>query len=548
MAKGSPQRFGDLRQGQRVGRFNRLKEHIRFSAYRTGAEHPPAQGVIYFSQEDLSSVEVDLRGAKIVLARGPCLPPREELDDYLALPPLGPIVLANVLSAHGASVELPDLLLIRRRRGSTADRVLPRQEWAAHLNGKASPRLTALINELIEDLRPGGNDAVCLSMETAGDIPVALSLTREIRRRFGIPTIIGGRGVVLPEPLMKSCPEAVIVHGEGEIPLLLCLDAIFNRHDLATVPALCWSAGGAIHTTHVMIHDLDVRPTFDLIGAELRGYRCHIELEGSGPIVPYQYSIGCPFLCGYCNTTSRRMYRLRSPAKIVADLTNVVRRYGVMRFHMLSHLLNADSAHLEELLSRLEKANLGIFWSDSCRPAGVSADMLKRMRRAGASVLTWGVDCGSARLARLMKKGVNHDCALAILKASHRAGIRNIVNIIIGMPHETQQDIEETLRFIDRAGRYVHELQLPTYRFDSASLLARNPRSYGLLPGRCGGVDEPDGLCWDKRVAMLPALARRVRRRKPMVLAYDLPGRVARLLTGPTARRARRLWRPVKLR
>ena len=60
-----------------------------------------------------------------------------------------------------------------------------------------------------------------------------------------------------------------------------------------------------------------------------------------------------------------------------------------------------------ELLARLEAAQLNIYLSDSCRPAGLDADLLGRMRRVGASTLTWCVDCGSARLNRLMRTGVS---------------------------------------------------------------------------------------------------------------------------------------------
>ncbi|MBW2526291.1 MAG: B12-binding domain-containing radical SAM protein [Deltaproteobacteria bacterium] len=540
------QRYDDRSAATPVGRFNRLKEHAPF---RDFWEPPPqpAAGVLYFSAADASSIRVDLAGATVILARGPCLPPREENDDYLSMPPLAPILLANVLRAYGARVGIRDLLASSRRPlGRTTALVrqpIRRQEWSRAMNDDPSPRVSKLIEGLLRLLRPAGADGIGLSVETAGDFPLALCLARTIRQRFSVPTIIGGRGVHLPEPLMAESPHAVVVHGEGEVPLVLALDALLHRRPLDRVPSIAFVEEGSVRATRAMIHDLDTRPTFDLAGAPLEGYRGRIEVEGSGPTVPYQYSIGCPFPCGYCNATSRRAYRLRAPDKIVADLAQVVRRSGVQRFHMLSHLLNADRRHLDELLRRLENADLGIYWSDSCRPAGIDEDTLLRMRRVGASVLVWGVDCGSPRLARIMSKGIDHERALHLIKASHRAGIRNIVNIIVGMPRETAQDLEEALRFIERATPYVQEFQLPPYRFHPESLLARNPERYGLVAGSSGGVDEPEGLSWSERQAQMPAVAQHMRDHDPRVTGYDLQGRLTRIATGPglAGRLARRL-------
>lgn len=539
-SRSTHKRYDDLHTGERVGRFNRLKDFVHYGACQDSGGHAPPDSVMYFSTADMRSLQVDLRGSRVVLARGPCLPPRSNFDDYMSVPPMGPILLANMLRAHGASVQIRDLCLWRTRRPEVSsvdwDEEIPRTELAEHLDGRASPRVTQILEALFVGLAldDAAADVVGFSAETEGDFCLSLILSQEIETRYGIPTVIGGQGVVFPIPLLAQCSEAIIVHGEGEIPLLLALDALFNERDLGDVPSLAWVHKGGLQMTHRIIHDLDIRPTYDVTGVPLRGYQSSIEVEGDGPIVPYQYGVGCPFFCGYCNSTSRRSYRLRSPDRIVSDLQNVVRTHGVRRFHMLSHLFNADRQHMGELLDRMEAAKLGIYWSDSCRAAGIDADQLKRMRRVGASTLTWGVDCGSARLLRLMKKGLNLDRVVEILRASHRAGIHNNVNIIFGMPHETDQDIEEALRFMDRAQAYVHEFQTPQYLYDPNSLLARNPERYGLVAGVDGGVDEPDGLSWKERTAKMPAQMRRVKKRVPWRYGYDGYGRVMRLLTGPT--------------
>lgn len=154
-----------------------------------------------------------------------------------------------------------------------------------------------------------------------------------------------------------------MIYGEGELPLLLCLDALARHRPLGGVPGLLRPTGrGDVESNHQVFHDLDVRARFDLEGVQLEGYDLEdsaaeppraILDEGSGPLVPYQFNVGCPFGCGFCNSFSRRTYRLRAPALVAADLTHAVREYGVHRFYMVNHLLNADPAHLRERVERL---------------------------------------------------------------------------------------------------------------------------------------------------------------------------------------------------
>lgn len=506
--------YGDLEVGAKAGRFNRLKEHFPFRLFRAGATPPSGRHIPYVLPQDLAELGIDLKGARALLVRGPCLPPNpNRLDELLAMPPLSLIILANMLQAHGAQVEIRDLCLSRQRWSSAGSDPcalpVPGKEWARHLAGRPSPRLRGLLDRLIREIRPGRADLVAFSTESRDDMRLALSLTRELGKNRGVPVVIGGREVRLDDTLIDACPEARIIAGEGEVPLLLFIDALAGGRPLAEVPGLNWTEPGVRRSHSSVMHDLDVRPVFDLTGVPLQGYRSDILAEGSGPLVPYQFNCGCPFLCGFCNSFSRREFRLRSPARVVADLQNVVRRFGVSRFYFVNHLLNGDARHLRELVGRLEAARLKIFWGDCCRTSAMDPGLLRRLRGVGASQLVWGVDCASPSLSRRMKKSSDPGQALGILAASHRAGIRNVVNLIIGMPHETTRDVEETLRFIGRVRPFVDQFNVSPYLFDPNSPLARDPEAYGLRPGpRRQGMERPEPLPAPNRATAAQRLRR----------------------------------------
>ncbi|MBI5241117.1 MAG: radical SAM protein [Elusimicrobia bacterium] len=501
---------GDLEAAGRVGRFNRLKEHFPFALFRAGQSPPSGRHILYVLPADVSSFRVRLRGMRVLLVRGPCLPPSPyRLDELLAMPPLSLILLSGMLRVHGAEVAIRDLCLSRRKwRDAGSDpcaRPVSAVEWKNHLIGRPSPRLRSLLGWLTGELKLGKAGMVAFSVESQDDLRLGLSLSRELAGR--VPVVIGGREVRLDDPLIAACPEARIIAGEGEAPLLLYADALGGGRALSEVPGLNWTEGGLRRSQSSVIHDLDVWPAFDLAGVPLRDYRSDILAEGSGPLVPYQFNRGCPFLCGFCNSFSRREFRLRSPAKVVADLRDAVRQ-GVRRFYFVNHLLNGSPSHLRELVERLEAARLGIFWGDCCRTAGLDEAMLRRLRSVGASQLVWGVDCASPALARRMKKSSDPVRAPAILAAAHRAGIRNVVNLIIGMPRETERDVEETLRFIRRVRPFVDSFNVSPYGFDRNCPLARDPGAYGLRPGTPEPLPVPDPERTARSLARVEAAAR----------------------------------------
>lgn len=507
--------FSDLEVGGKVGRYNRLKEHVPFSVFLKGYMPSPAEGSLYISAEEAAGLDVDLSGSRVVLARVPRLPPQPPGPQVL-MPSLALILLGNMLKARGARVELHDLHPTKAKDPHKTRpflaRETPEKTWRDFLVGRPSPKLSRYVGALADALRPEGASLVGLSVETLGGTPLALCLAHEIRRRFSVPVVVGGRGLTLPAPLFDLCRGTSVIFGEGEVPIILLADALAGRRPLDQVPGLLRWDGDRPYTNLPLQHDLDARAPFDLEGAPLDGNEDELLKEGTGPIVPYQFNMGCPFFCGFCSSFSRRVYRLRSPENVVRDLARAVDERGVRRFYMVNHLLNCDQTHLLELLDRMEAAKLKIHWVDCARLMGMTPGILRRLRKVGASRLIWGLDCGSERMSRLMRKGVRLGEARNVLQASHEAGITNNVNLIVGMPHETDQDVDETIRLIEKIRPYVTTFNIAPYYFFPLSPLGLHPEEFGLKAGVQGGVDEPGGPTWQERQARTTASWERIRR------------------------------------
>ena len=81
------------------------------------------------------------------------------------------------------------------------------------------------------------------------------------------------------------------------------------------------------------------------------------------------------------------------------------------------------------------------------RPLAVPSNM-ESLRSAGCTFLRFGLESGSNRLLREMRKGISSDLAAAVLQACAQAGILTHVYIMTGYPGETDADWAKTRGFV----------------------------------------------------------------------------------------------------
>ncbi|MBP7127075.1 radical SAM protein [Myxococcota bacterium] len=172
--------------------------------------------------------------------------------------------------------------------------------------------------------------------------------------------------------------------------------------------------------------------------------------------------------------------RMRDPALVIAHLERMVETSECRNFVFLNTLINASPRYLDDLTDRLLEARLPIRWVDSAKPRNLTRDQLQRLRLAGCEVLIWGIDAASRRMNRRMTKGFDLDEATRILQWTHEAGIRSVVNLIAGLPGETDEDVDEALDWMARHRPFVGHLNIMPYRFDSNSRIHLNPGEFGI--------------------------------------------------------------------
>jgi len=288
------------------------------------------------------------------------------------------------------------------------------------------------------------------------------------------------------------------VSADGEAGILALLRQVHGTVDPAAIPGL-WLPGRETNPT--CLTDFSTNPLPDYNGLDLGVYRSG-KASIRTPFLLYRFVNGCPQRCAFCSDRNGQTPGILPPERIVSELRVLRDRYDVHDFMFMNNMFNPTPRFTEELLDAFERADLGIRWCDCGRPAQLTDRQIDRLWDVGCRAIVWGVETGSQRLADLHHKNWDMADVERVLRRVHDAGIHNYVNVIVGMPHETEADFDETRRFLERNAPWCDFTELMTYVYMSGSDHHMRPRKYGIL--RKGQVyDEVGGQRWPEHLSTM---------------------------------------------
>jgi radical SAM superfamily enzyme YgiQ (UPF0313 family) len=219
---------------------------------------------------------------------------------------------------------------------------------------------------------------------------------------------------------------------------------------LKSIKGLVWRDGSEIvvNPDRPFIRHLDdlPLPRHDLL--PLESYRA--------PLVPSPYAFvvtsrGCPGGCRFCikHVSYGSSVRFRSPENILTEMELLAGR-GVRSIHMYADIFTVSREQVVGLCELILERGLRMPWTCNSRVDFVDPEMLHLMAQAGCTWISWGIESGSEEVLRRARKGIKLEQVEQALRWAREAGIRNWGYFIIGLPGETEETIQETIRFSKR--------------------------------------------------------------------------------------------------
>ena len=285
----------------------------------------------------------------------------------------------------------------------------------------------------------------------------ALETCSKLKAALAAPIVIGGpHATLFPERVLQEPSFDYAVFGEGEDTLCELARALaFSRfeptsEDLQLIQGLCYREHGRIVMTspRPLAHDLDAFPfparhLFDL-------ERYPLYTPDGQRMMSLLSSRGCPYNCSYCfKGIMGRSYRQRSVDSIMAEIREVVDRYGVRNIYFVDDLFAVDKRRLLEFTQRVIDERLGIRWQCLARVDRIDEESLQQMQRAGCREIHYGIESGNQEMIDRIGKQITLSQVRQAVAWTRGVGILTKGYFMLGLPGDTEETMEQTISFAE---------------------------------------------------------------------------------------------------
>ncbi len=397
--------------------------------------------------------------------------------EELAAFPLGLSYIAGVLEKNGFDVVVYNA---DHSKGAISD--MSTEEMVAHHESylktlaDISMPIWSEVSEVIKSQKP---DVVGINVWTPklGSALNVAQICKEINP--DIKVVFGGvHATIMPDESLQSPYVDFVVRREGEYTMLELAQRLKNNEPVDDVLGISFKKDGKI------IHNTD-RPyieNLDDLSFPARHLLLDKETYFANAFGKIFASRGCPYQCNYCGSNKiwTRKVRYRSPKNVVDEIEHVKKEFGSTHFVFEDDLLTINKKFLMSICDELIERKLDVEWSCETRANLIFDDLVKKMKQAGCTGIVVGIESGSAKILKDIKKGIVPEQIYNAAKIIKDNGIIYSAFFMMGFPTETKEDIMETVKVMKETQPFNAVLSVLTPYPDSE--IYYQCLEMGLLP------------------------------------------------------------------
>lgn len=304
-------------------------------------------------------------------------------------------------------------------------------------------------------------DVICMSAADP-NYPFGLKFLRRAKKNHGnLITIVGGpTPTFAPEEVIAEDCIDIISIGEAEDAMCELCNKIEKGEDIKNIKNMWVKEKGEVYRNGVRpLQDINELLPPDL---EVLDKRHFIRPLGGKVyrMLTVIWTRGCLFHCNYCaNSALTNMYkdkgeyyRIKKPELIIKEMKDCKEKYNINFFFFVDDIFPLHKPEIIDEFCKLYKEHIDLPFSINLQPTLVKEEQLAKLVDAGCCNICVGLESGTPEVReKVLGRFYKNDQIVNVFNLARKYGIRSSSFNMIGLPHETRENIFDTIELNKKA-------------------------------------------------------------------------------------------------
>lgn len=315
--------------------------------------------------------------------------------------------------------------------------------------------------------------------------------------------VLNGKRRKPEDPLAESKEQVVDNYGKGTLPFHLSARLAHIAPYLSAHPEMEESTRFLECITAPDFRGLPL----DLYRTVPADIRANFGIKRGILVLPYMFTINCPFNCIFCGRSAdNNTFTCKQPEQIAEELSVLNKEHKTRYFRFINDNINPTREFSERLIAELKQRDLDLRIFDMANLFHLDERILRGFYDVGVRGLSYGLETPNEDLLTYVRKGVTLPHAEKMLRTAHKLGIWNEIQLLCGLPFETDGHIERTLSFMKEYDGIINFYLVHKFKLIHSDLLV-HPKRHRItnvrLPPQADvqgwAFDEVGGLKWEEK-------------------------------------------------
>lgn len=275
---------------------------------------------------------------------------------------------------------------------------------------------------------------------TSPTFKAGLKIAHRIKsQKPDIKIVFGGHHVsALGDKIVDNVIDYIVI-GEGEIALLEILNGREDR----------------IIKGQPLDFKLSPWPDRDIIKNNRTIDLCQ-KMIGER-IASFQANRGCPHRCAFCSErnitgviSKENPIRSRNIDDILSEIEIVVDKYRLDKFKFVDATFDWSSKYVVDFCKMKIERDIKTPWECMVHASSAQEEMFSWLKKSNCYQINMGCESGSPKILKDMKKDTTVEKIEQVFLWAKNSGIERRAFFLLGMPEETEEDLNMTDNFVER--------------------------------------------------------------------------------------------------